>query len=603
MHVRLLIRWGRLGLLLGVWLPGLAAATQVQCFSPASKSATSTSLKNVTIYRSTNSYSPGDMVVGRDANSYRAVQATSGKDPTQDNGSHWRLAYVGANLTLSVPTRFVNLTSAWTFLQEAVIPQGRLVTLRVGDGTYRQASTLTLNHPCGSHIRLVGNAALPQRCKLLWPAGKDGLVVSGNNSLGLIQGFTLVGQVNCRLPLYNPGGEALAAYNGAMIHAKNVVCLQWWHGFHASDSSDMVCTDCSTASIGDAGFFCYNGGTMTCTRCTGAAGNGGYPLGFGFLAELASSMFLMDCTANGGNTAAGIGGFTNSSLEIRACTSRDNHQGMWLDGGSVAEVTSLTCSFNALNNTPVSPAGGAHGILLQGGSKIKSGSSGITANFNGGRGLLVRDNSVFMAQGGTFSHNYSGLFAENNSSIDATNLVVQSNAYEGVLAVNNSLINLGTNTDVAENGVSGFGYGVNYAPIAGEWGNNHSYIQTTPYVFASRPLITGSSPYLGSLLMQVLGEGAGIGAKSGSSGRDAGGQVTVTTGTSPVPRAPIITITFARPYSSAPVVMICAADENSATSMRQVYVRSTPTGFTLYATGNALADHKTYIWNYSVPGN
>lgn len=588
------------------WLLGGADATDAQC--PISVLRRSThpvrgSVSGVRLYQTPHTYHAGDIAAGRDGSLYRALKANRGKDPAQDDGSHWHLAHAAANLTLAVPARFANITAAWTFLQAAAIPQGCIVTIQVADGTYRLASAVMLNHPSGSRIHLVGNAVNPKRCTLVWPANQDGLVVSGNHSLGLIQGFTLVGQAAKSVPPYIPAGEALAAYEGATVNARNVVCSQWWHGFHASDNSDMVCTDCSTIAIGDAGFFCYNGGTMKCRRCTGAAGNGGYPLGFGFLAELASSMFLSDCRANGGNTAAGIGGFTNSSLEIRACTSRDNHQGLWLDGGSVAEITTLDCSSNTLNNTSASPTGGAHGILLQGGSKVKSGSSGITSCFNGGRGLLARDNSVFMAQGSRFSHNYSGLFAENNSSIDATNLTAQSNTYEGVLAVNNSIINLGTSSTIMENGIAGFGYAVNYAPIAGEWGNNNSYIQTTPYVNPVRPLLTGSSPYVGSPPARMLGIGAGVEAISSGSGRDMGGQIVVTTGANPVGSAPIVTVTFARAYSSAPVVVICAADASSAEAMTRVYVRSSPAGFTLHATAPALAAHKTYAWNYFVPGN
>lgn len=111
----------------------------------------------VAVWVSGTTYSSLEVVAGSDGNVYQSVAgANSGHDPTTDDGTWWRLAYVAVATTLSVASggRFTSLAGAVAFVASAVF--GALVTISIGAGTFTSTSTVTLPKQAGANLALVG---------------------------------------------------------------------------------------------------------------------------------------------------------------------------------------------------------------------------------------------------------------------------------------------------------------------------------------------------------------------------------------------------------------------------------------------------------------
>ena len=98
----------------------------------------------------------------------------------------------------------------------------------------------------------------------------------------------------------------------------------------------------------------------------------------------------------------------------------------------------------------------------------------------------------------------------------------------------------------------------------------------------------------------AAGAGAGTSPTVSVTGTDNSGQITITTGTSPIAAATIATITFASTYLNTPYVVISPANANAAAlyNTTRVYAASSTTAITLTAGSAALTASTQYIWNY-----
>ena len=93
--------------------------------------------------------------------------------------------------------------------------------------------------------------------------------------------------------------------------------------------------------------------------------------------------------------------------------------------------------------------------------------------------------------------------------------------------------------------------------------------------------------------------GAGTGATATISGSDTKGQITLTTGSGAWAIGVQATVTFARNYISAPIVVLTAADADAAVAWdaHDVYVTSTTTTFSINF-GVAEAAGVEMVFNY-----
>ena len=128
---------------------------------------------------------------------------------------------------------------------------------------------------------------------------------------------------------------------------------------------------------------------------------------------------------------------------------------------------------------------------------------------------------------------------------------------------------------------------------------------TTDEQDTATELLENLSLYLrfGSTIVPTVAAGAGAGttpvAPTLTNANDLKGQISITTGTS-TPAGVIVTLTFARNYQTAPIVILTPANAATANIMvaSKIAVTSTTTTFTINSTTTALADSTAFSWYY-----
>jgi hypothetical protein len=63
---------------------------------------------------------------------------------------------ITSDLTLNVPSQYSTIQAALNSIRDAFIPNNVYVTIQVASGTYTHTSQITISHPCGSQIKIVG---------------------------------------------------------------------------------------------------------------------------------------------------------------------------------------------------------------------------------------------------------------------------------------------------------------------------------------------------------------------------------------------------------------------------------------------------------------
>jgi hypothetical protein len=97
------------------------------------------------------------------------------------------------------------------------------------------------------------------------------------------------------------------------------------------------------------------------------------------------------------------------------------------------------------------------------------------------------------------------------------------------------------------------------------------------------------------------GSCAGTGGDASIDGTDMAGEITLTTGSSPVGGASCFTVTFAEAYGTAPRVLFSAANNGAGllTGLAPVYAETTTSTFNFKASVGLLGSTE-YRWNYYI---
>jgi len=276
------------------------------------------------IYISGATYSVNAYVAGSDMNIYRSLGSTTGNDPIIDRGKNWELAILNADTTLNVPSRFTTFEAAWMFLQNAVIGQGHLVTIKFGDGTYDfGAKRFVINHPQGSQISIIGNTTTPANVILNFtgPAiAFKGYIqdnwafwaISAGHHIGLIDGFTINGPGMAASNAY--GAVAISAFEASSVTVgPHVMINNAYSGVAAFFNSTIWADGITVRGGGDGNIWAYAGSTISCHGCTSTDASTFYSRS-GALADNFSYLFAPSLKTSG--NACGVSLFSGSSAKL-----------------------------------------------------------------------------------------------------------------------------------------------------------------------------------------------------------------------------------------------------------------------------------------------
>jgi hypothetical protein len=103
----------------------------------------------------------------------------------------------------------------------------------------------------------------------------------------------------------------------------------------------------------------------------------------------------------------------------------------------------------------------------------------------------------------------------------------------------------------------------------------------------------------------TTGTGAGTGASVSITGTNQGGMITLTTGTSLVASATMVSVTYSTPYPNNSFPITRAANQptaNAETTDQATFLSGNKNGFAIIANTTVLSANTTYVWYYNVSG-
>lgn len=134
-----------------------------------------------------------------------------------------------SNHTFNVPSEFSTINDALDYLADKTFADGVTVTIQVANGTYTSLAEVVVSHPQGAQIHIKGNTTTPANCSLTFTG--TGFSVSNGRAIGLIDGFTIIGN--------NAGNGISAAKNGTINLGQNVYISYFSQGIYAAFGSTI----------------------------------------------------------------------------------------------------------------------------------------------------------------------------------------------------------------------------------------------------------------------------------------------------------------------------------------------------------------------------
>ncbi len=276
------------------------------------------------LYNQYSTYLAETYITGSDRNVYRSLGVVKGVDPVSDLGERWQMAFVNVDTTLNIPSRFPTFEAAWSFIQNATIESGRMVTLKFAEGIYNfGAKRFVINHPQGSQITIIGDIAARDKVVLNFsgpPIAFRGYIqndwafwaVNSGHRIGLIDGFTINGPGMTSPNAY--GAIAISAFEGSSVTVgPHVAVNDAYAGVAAFFNSTIWADGITVTGGGDGNIWAYAGSTISCNRCISTGANTFYSKS-GVLADNFSYIFAPNLKTSG--NACGVSLWTGSSAKL-----------------------------------------------------------------------------------------------------------------------------------------------------------------------------------------------------------------------------------------------------------------------------------------------
>lgn len=244
----------------------------------------------------------------------------------------------GETVTLNVPSAFATTQAAWDAISQWVISNKGNVIIQHADGTYTLGAGVSLNHPFGRRIQVLGNVTTPDNC-VITVAGAptfDAFVVSNGAALGLLDGFKF--DLASKAGQANNATAVLALNGGEIICGSHIKTNNWYYGIAARHGSYIYAPNAVVNNAGDIGIWAFVGSTVDAPGATSTnASDSANGLGFGFQAEYGSTVDCSGGTASG-CYKAGVAALSGSTVRALNGTNSSSNTGSGFlaqDGGFV----------------------------------------------------------------------------------------------------------------------------------------------------------------------------------------------------------------------------------------------------------------------------
>jgi len=282
---------------------------------------------------------------------------------TADTDQPWleigSAAMITQDATLLVPDQFPNINVALRYLDDKQIKVSKTVTIQVTDCDHQvYTESVEVAHPNGDAIHIIGDVESPESCALQFE-NVHGFVAQNGNRIGLIDGFTISGNItqgtavgvladnNAYIRL---GGniivesfsDGIAAHWNSSIDARYIESRNnSQHGYISAKSSTIKASN-STAEHNGIGYIARDGSYLHAYNTTSRNNHDGYQCFTGsFIYALSSKslnnsrdgfnawngarIYAQEATASG-NGRYGFHAYDVSSINVDRSSASSNNR-------------------------------------------------------------------------------------------------------------------------------------------------------------------------------------------------------------------------------------------------------------------------------------
>lgn len=189
--------------------------------------------------------------------------ADPGTDPVMGPGAGMSAGMIIEDMTLNVPEDHANIVEALNYLTNKRIQSDKTVTISVNNCTNQNyAKPIKVSHPNGENIHIIGASAPANLCRLNFGPTSNGFVVSNNNTVGLIDGFNMVGT-------FGFPSSGVLAQNGATVNlGESMRVAGFLTGVHAERNSTIIADGVNASSNTQNGFLSDTGSFIQANDAT-----------------------------------------------------------------------------------------------------------------------------------------------------------------------------------------------------------------------------------------------------------------------------------------------------------------------------------------------
>lgn len=374
-------------------------------------------------WSSEQTYKSGEMVrVNRSLFLAKTDNQNSQPLTTKHSLDVWDVVVLNEPYTFAIPDIFATLTDAVAYF--SVVSSAAPITFAI-------SGEITDNEI------VITNSAVPLfniNDGQLNLGEKNGVVAIGAGVNVAINNTKFVGADSAGGNAWTNNAVAAFAQDGAAITITDITTTNVYYGAQAARAS-LKGSGCTFTGAGDTGVLAFDGGQIWLSDC---ASNNAYDaansLGWGYVAEVGSSVWLQNCTSTG-NVEGGL--FANIGGHIRDDngTHKGNIRGCVVRAGSNIELTSSDVGGNTSTNVEVN------------GGTLTCWSSSFSDSVEG-HGIYAGAGATVYLNGATASNNkLYGIYAEQLAMVKLNSSIVwegngsgNSNHDVGTLASDGALI-------------------------------------------------------------------------------------------------------------------------------------------------------------------
>lgn len=417
---------------------------------------------------------------------------------------------INANTTITVPTDFTDINAALNYLQRYAISKDATVTISVAAGTHTYASSIVVNHPYGSHIKISGatpvSTTISSVGSVTGSAGNWSVPITVASATGIAAGqYVIIKNATGTGDFsFHNGVWLITDVTGSVVTITNT-CKVTSLPTHTVTGGDVVVPQSIISTTSAGGLNVYSvlgeinnviikstGTSNSGIRAYGSAahitignnvGVSGFSYGIsainaasivgdkvyvsgaashGIFAQTSSGMFFLTQTISNGNGASGISANTSGSVVAYsgAVACGNGGAGIWA-GGSAYVYSNDSGVFNS-NKT--------YGVWAVGGGGAKAELS--EAKNNVSVGYFADAAGYINATSATADGNANGFYAYSGGVINAASSTASNNTTNGYYTSNGGIIYATSGTaNTNANGYNTLG-GIIYAYSSTSTGNS-----------------------------------------------------------------------------------------------------------------------------------